>query len=98
DVDRRFDAAVGRYVYVRIQGVQHRIYYEEAGRGIPILLQHTAGADGREWRFMLEDSDLQQRFRMIAYDLPYHGRSIPPTATKWWAQEYKLTRDLLLES
>jgi hypothetical protein len=78
DVDRQFDTAVGRYVYVRIQGVQYRVYYEEAGKGVPILLQHTAGADGREWRFMLEDTELQKKFRMIAYDLPYHGRSLPP--------------------
>ena len=26
DVDREFDSAVGRYLYVRIQGVQYRVY------------------------------------------------------------------------
>jgi pimeloyl-ACP methyl ester carboxylesterase len=98
DVPRQFDAAVGRYVYVRIQGVQYRIHYEEAGRGLPIVLQHTAGADGREWRFMLEDRELQKRFRMIAYDLPYHGRSMPPSSVRWWAQDYRLTKELLLDT
>jgi pimeloyl-ACP methyl ester carboxylesterase len=98
DVDRQFDTAVGRYVYVRIQGVQYRVYYEEAGQGIPIVLQHTAGSDSRQWRHMLEDADLQKKFRMIAYDLPFHGKSVPPTGVKWWEQEYRLTRELVMDS
>lgn len=98
DSDRAFDSVVGRYVYVRIGGVKHRVYFEESGRGIPLMLQHTAGADGREWRFMLEDAELQRHFRMIAYDLPYHGRSMPPNAVDWWAREYRLTKELALES
>ena len=28
---------VGRYMNVEIGGVPHRIYYEEAGEGIPLL-------------------------------------------------------------
>ena len=40
----RFDAAVGRYVYLTIDDVEYRVYFEETGRGIPMLLQHTAGA------------------------------------------------------
>ena len=98
DVDRSFDTAVGRYVYVRIQGVQYRVYYEETGRGVPVVLQHTAGSDGRQWRHMLEDPDLQKNFRLISYDLPFHGKSVPPTGIKWWEQEYRLTRDLVMES
>lgn len=99
DVDRRFDAAVGRYMYVRIDGVQHRIYFEEAGTGpIPLLLQHTAGADGRQWRHLLEDPDYQQLFRMIAYDLPYHGKSLPPTSIPWWEEAYVLTKDRLIKT
>ena len=98
EVDREFDSAVGRYVYVRIQGIQYRVYYEEAGQGIPIVLQHTAGSDGRQWRHMLEDRELQQQYRMIAYDLPYHGKSLPPTGIAWWTQEYRLTTELLMDS
>ena len=98
DVDREMDSAVGRYRYVRIQGVQYRVYCEEAGQGIPLVLQHTAGSDGRQWRHLLEDRELQQHFRMIAYDLPYHGKSLPPTGVAWWEQEYKLTTELLLDS
>ena len=77
--EARFDATVGRYVYLELDGTEHRVYFEEAGEGIPLLLQHTAGADGRQWRHVLEDAALQKQFRLIAYDLPYHGKSVPPT-------------------
>jgi len=99
DVDRPFDTAVGRYVYVKIEGVQYRIYFEEAGSGdIPMVLQHTAGADARQWRHVLEDPDYQRLYRMIAYDLPFHGRSLPPTSVRWWETEYRLTRDFLMNT
>ena len=93
----RFDTATGRYIYMNIDGVEYRVYFEEAGRGIPMLLQHTAGADGRQWRHLLEDAELQRDFRMIAYDLPYHAKSVPPTGIEWWRSEYKLTKDFLLK-
>lgn len=94
--DPHFDHAIGRYVHLDLAGVSHRVCFEESGRGIPLLLQHTAGADGRQWRHVLEDDALRDRFRMIAYDLPYHGKSVPPTAKRWWTQEYRLTRDFLM--
>ena len=93
----RFDAATGRYVYLTIDGVEYRVYFEEAGAGIPLLLQHTAGADGRQWRHLLEDADVGRHFRMIAYDLPYHAKSVPPVAVEWWAEEYRLTRDFFMQ-
>jgi pimeloyl-ACP methyl ester carboxylesterase len=99
DVERDFDTAVGRYVYVPIHGVRYRIYFEEAGTGpVPMVLQHTAGADGRQWRHVLEDPDYQRLFRMIAYDLPFHGRSLPPTSVRWWETEYRLTKDFLMDA
>ena len=98
EVDREFDSVVGRYAYVRIRGTQYRVYFEEAGEGIPMVLQHTAGSDSRQWRHLLEDRELQQRFRMIAYDLPFHGRSLPPTTVRWWAQEYKMDTEHLMDS
>jgi pimeloyl-ACP methyl ester carboxylesterase len=92
------DVAVGRYVRFEVEGVQHRVYYEEAGEGIPLLLQHTAGADSRQWRHVLADPDLQKRYRMIAYDLPFHGRSLPPVrGARWWEEAYEPGRDLLLK-
>ena len=98
-VERDFDDAVGRYMYVDIEGVQYRIYYEEAGQGeIPLLLQHTAGADSRQWRHVLEDPDYQKLYRIICYDLPFHGRSLPPASTKWWEAPYKLHRSFLMNA
>lgn len=98
EVQRDFDTAVGRYVYVTIRSIQYRVYYEEAGQGTPLILQHTAGSDGRQWRHLLEDTDFQKRFRMIAYDLPFHGKSLPPPTTRWWENEYRLTTDLVMDS
>ena len=92
----RFDTATGRYVYLDLEPCEHRVYFETTGSGIPMLLQHTAGADARQWRHVLEDPALQERFQMIAYDLPYHGKSVPPTDKPWWTQEYRLTRDFLM--
>src|SRR5512140_288164 len=93
----RFDHAIGRYVHLDLDGIEHRVYFEESGAGIPLLLQHTAGADGRQWRHLLEDAAITQHFRCIAYDLPYHGKSVPPAAKEWWAEEYRLTRDFLMQ-
>lgn len=92
-----FDAAQGRYVHLDIDGVSNRIYFEEAGSGIGLLCQHTAGADARQWRHLLEDERVTSRFRVIAYDLPYHGKSLPPSGVAWWAEEYRLTRDHLMK-
>ena len=92
-----FDAAAGRYVRLTIAGVRHRVYFEEAGTGeVGLLLQHTAGADGRQWRHVLEDAELQSKFRMVAYDLPYHGKSVPPEDQTWWRDEYRLGKDFLM--
>jgi pimeloyl-ACP methyl ester carboxylesterase len=86
----RFDAPVGRYVHVNLLGHDHRIYFEEAGQGIPLLLQHTAGAHGTQWRHLFEVPAITDRFRLIAYDLPYHGKSVPPVTRDWWSETYNL--------
>jgi len=97
----RFDRAIGRYVYLDLDDVEHRVYFEDSAEGpgarIPMLLQHTAGSDGRQWRHVLEDHDLAECFRMIAYDLPYHGKSLPPVGVEWWKQEYRLTKQFLMQ-
>lgn len=86
-----FDSPVGRYVHLEIEGQDYRIYFEEAGSGIPMLLQHTAGAHGAQWRHLFECREITDHFRLIAYDLPFHGKSLPPVGPKWWAEEYRLT-------
>jgi pimeloyl-ACP methyl ester carboxylesterase len=87
----RFDAAVGRYVHLSLGGEDHRVYFEEAGEGVPLLLQHTAGAHGVQWRHLFEDPWITSRFRLVAYDLPFHGKSLPPTSREWWSAPYRLT-------
>ena len=94
---RETDDAVGRYAYVRNGEAEARIFYEEAGQGDIVLLLHaTAGADARQWRHMLSYPALRERFRMIAYDAPCHGRSLPPLGGAWWEQGYHPTRDELM--
>ena len=89
-VTPRFDAPVGRYVHVELDGHDHRIYFEESGQGIPLLLQHTAGCHGSQWRHLFEVPEITNHFRLIAYDLPYHGKSVPPVTREWWAERYNL--------
>jgi pimeloyl-ACP methyl ester carboxylesterase len=87
----RFDSVVGRYVHLDLDGVDHRVYFEEAGAGIPLLMQHTAGSHSVQWRHLFEDGRITDHFRLIAYDLPFHGKSVPPTGATWWAEPYRLT-------
>jgi len=87
----------GRYVMLELDGLPHRVYYEEAGQGIPMLCQHTAGAHGSQWRHVLENDEITRRFRVIAYDLPFHGKSLPPEGKAWWAEEYRLTKAFLMQ-
>jgi pimeloyl-ACP methyl ester carboxylesterase len=84
-----FEPVVGRYLSVTLDGAEHRVFVEEAGRGIPLLCLHTAGADSRQYRHVLNDASVTDRFRAIAFDLPYHGRSTPPDG--WWLKKYRLT-------
>lgn len=80
---------VGRYLNLTIGGDEHRIFFEEAGSGIPLLCLHTAGADSRQFRHLLNDAAVTSRYRVIAFDLPCHGRSNPPD--RWWLRKYLLT-------
>jgi pimeloyl-ACP methyl ester carboxylesterase len=84
-----FEPAVGRYLRLPIAGKPHRIYVEEAGRGIPLLCLHTAGSDSRQYRALFNDAGILERFRVIAFDLPWHGKSSPPAG--WQNTEYNLT-------
>ena len=85
----RFDPITGRYLHVDIDGVAHRVYVEEAGAGIPLLCLHTAGSDTRQFRGVMNDARVRERFRVIAFDMPWHGKSSPPAG--WQNDEYRLT-------
>ena len=93
--DAVFDNPTGRYVHLTLGGFKHRIYFEEAGEGIPLLLQHTAGCHGSQWRHLFEMPEITSRFRLIAYDLPCHGKSLPPVEQAWWNEQYLLRGDFL---
>ena len=93
----KHDPIVGRYVYINCQGKSYRTYYEENGDGIPMVCLHTAGTDGRQYRHQLCDIDIASNFRVIAFDLPRHGKSIPPEGWHLEEDEYKLTTSFYAE-
>jgi pimeloyl-ACP methyl ester carboxylesterase len=90
------EPVVGRYLRLDLNGKPHRLYFEEAGEGIPLLCLHTAGADGRQYRAILNDAAITSRYRVIAFDLPWHGKSSPPPGFE--SEAYQLTTDLYVDS
>ncbi len=51
-----------------------KLYYEEAGKGFPLVMLHGGGLDCRMW-----DGQFQffaRKFRVIRYDARNHGRSV----------------------
>ncbi len=90
------EPVTGRYLRLAIAGRPHRVYFEEAGRGVPLLCLHTAGSDGRQYRHILNDPEVTDRFRVIAFDLPWHGKSSPPRGFE--AEVYRLTTDSYVET
>jgi pimeloyl-ACP methyl ester carboxylesterase len=91
----RIEPVVGRYLHLEIGGRPHRLYFEEAGEGIPLVCLHTAGADGRQWRHLLNDEAVTRDFRVLAFDMPWHGKSTPPDGFE--REEYLLTTDGYIE-
>lgn len=87
----RFEPVTARYLHLELDGLNHRVYVEEAGDpdGVPLLCLHTAGADARQFRGLVNDDDVLRACRVIAFDLPYHGKSSPPAG--WQLGTYRLT-------
>lgn len=90
------EPAIGRYLHLDIAGLPHRLYFEEAGPadGVPLLCLHTAGADGRQYRGVLNDAEVTKTHRVIVFDMPWHGKSSPPPGFE--RTDYKLTTDLYI--
>jgi pimeloyl-ACP methyl ester carboxylesterase len=92
----------GRYVWLTVAGRRYRVYFEEAGpadgvgTGIPLVCLHTAGADNKQWRHILNDAGITTHFRVLAFDMPRHGKSLPPVG--WQDEEYRLTTDAYIET
>ena len=89
------EPVTGHYAHISIGGKNHRVYFEEAGSGIPLLCLHTAGADGRQFRALLNDAEVTKNFRVIAFDMPWHGKSSPPEG--WQHADYQLTSESYIE-
>ncbi len=85
----RFEPTIGRYLHLDLLGKPHRLYVEEAGSGIPLLCLHTAGSDGRQYRGLLNDARITKNYRVIVFDMPWHGKSSPPAG--WENEDYRLT-------
>ena len=84
-----FEPIRGAYVHLSLGARPHRVYFEEAGQGIPLVCLHTAGADGRQFHHLLNDEAVTRHFRVLAFDMPWHGKSLPPAG--WQDEEYRLT-------
>ena len=96
----KLEPIMGRYVNVDISGQQSRIYFEEStlsgDKAIPVVCLHTAGSDSSQFRHLLVDKEIAANFRMIAFDMPWHGKSLPPAG--YQDQEYRLTTELYLDT
>jgi len=89
------EAVIGRYMQVQLGGQPCRVYFEEAGQGVPLICLHTAGSDGRQYRHLLRDPDITAHFRVIVFDMPWHGKSSPPAG--WQDSDYQLTTAAYME-
>jgi pimeloyl-ACP methyl ester carboxylesterase len=87
----KIEPIIGRYINVDFKGSSYRIYYEEAGEGIPLCCLHTAGSDSRQYHDLLLDEDVTKEFRVLAFDLPSHGKSDPIPG--WLDRPYRLTSE-----
>jgi|CXWL01.1.fsa_nt_gi pimeloyl-ACP methyl ester carboxylesterase len=90
-MNARLEEVTGRYLHMELDGKPHRLYFEEAGQGIPLICLHTAGSDSRQFRAVLNDPEVTRHYRVIAFDMPWHGKSSPPEG--WEKDDYRLTTE-----
>lgn len=65
--------------YARIDGPlgASDVFIERAGSGPQVLCLATAGSDSSQYHGLVTDTDLTDRFELVAVDLPWHGKSSP---------------------
>lgn len=69
----------GGYLRTNIQNWgECDVFVERVGKGQPVLLLATAGADSRQWHGIMSLNQLIPNHELIAFDLPWHGKSNPP--------------------
>ncbi len=89
----------GRYLQVNLPEIGSTWLYEEStgDAGKPVMLMlHTAGADARQWHALMTDERLLADWRMLAFDMPFHGRSSPPL--HWRGDPWRLDTRLYLQT
>jgi pimeloyl-ACP methyl ester carboxylesterase len=64
--------------FATINGV--KIYYEDSGKGMPVILLHHFFATASQWKSYVPE--LAKKYRVIAVDRPGHGRSDYMDTTK----------------
>ena len=74
----QFEPIVGRYMHLDLFGRPHRHLCRGSGRGHAAICLHTAGSDGRQYRGLMNDARITAHHRVIAFDMPWHGKSSPP--------------------
>jgi pimeloyl-ACP methyl ester carboxylesterase len=87
----------GRYLKLALPGLGNPwIFEESAGEDTkPVMLMlHTAGADARQWHGIMTDEALLRDWRMVAFDMPSHGRSSP--SLDWDGAPWTLTAERYL--
>ena len=92
---RAVPMVTGGYVPVTVADTTYQIYYETAGSGRDLLCMHTAGADGRQFHGLMADPCITESHRLVAFDLPWHGKSPPPEAAI--PGSWRLTTELYVD-
>lgn len=59
-----------------------KVYYEESGKGVPVILLHHFFSTASLWNKYIPE--LSQKYRVIAVDLPGHGRSGYMDTTRYY--------------
>ncbi|MGO3135579.1 MAG: alpha/beta fold hydrolase [Agrococcus casei] len=74
--------------YVRVEGPLgvSDVFVERAGEGPQLLCLPTAGSDTTQFHGLVTDTPITEHFEVIAFDLPWHGKSTPAAGV-----EYRLT-------
>ena len=55
----------GKYLNLKINNQDSRIFFEENGNGIPLICLHTAGSDSRQFRHLLNS---KKNIDIFSYD------------------------------
>ena len=87
----------GKYLTVSARDGEYSIYSEWHGSGPTILCLHTAGSDCRQFHRLMAEPAMAG-WRMVALDLPWHGKSPPPAGAepRTWRLDTQLYVELIM--